>query len=66
LSIDTHAAFAMSDGRGSFHLSPAPEGAKQAMAAQFLNYDNDACWILVALTSKGLRLWRNVAMISWM
>jgi tetratricopeptide (TPR) repeat protein len=60
LSVDTRAVFAMSDGQGRFKLSPAPENAKQAMAGQFLDYDNDGLLDLVALTNKGLRLWRNV------
>jgi tetratricopeptide (TPR) repeat protein len=60
MSIDTRAVFAMSDGHGHFRLIAAPEGAKQAMAAQFLDYDNDGLLDLVAITTKGLRLWRNV------
>lgn len=60
LSVDTRASFAMSDGKGRFKLSAAPESARRAMAGQFLDYDNDGLLDLVALTSKGLRLWRNV------
>jgi cytochrome c-type biogenesis protein CcmH/NrfG len=60
MSIDTRAVFAISDGRGRFNLRPAPVAAKQAMAAQFLDYDNDGLLDLVAVTDRGVRLWRNV------
>ena len=59
MSIDTRAVFAMSDGHNHFKLRPAPADAKQAMAAQFLDYDNDGLLDLIELTTKGLRLWRN-------
>jgi tetratricopeptide (TPR) repeat protein len=60
LSIDTRAVFAISDGHARFKLSSAPIDARQAMAAQFLDYDNDGLLDLVAVTSRGLRLWRNI------
>ncbi|MEP6743118.1 MAG: FG-GAP-like repeat-containing protein, partial [bacterium] len=60
MSIDTRSVFAMSDGHSHFKLSPAPAGAKQAMAAQFLDYDNDGLLDLAAVTTGGLRLWRNI------
>jgi Flp pilus assembly protein TadD len=60
MSIDTRAVFAMSDGHNHFKLRPAPADAKQAMASQFLDYDNDGLLDLIVLTTKGLRLWRNV------
>ena len=60
MSVDTRAVFAMSDGHGRFKLHPAPADAKQAMAAQFLDYDNDGLLDLIVLTSKGLRLWRDL------
>ena len=52
--------FAFSDGRGHFHMLPAPAETRGAMAAQFIDYDNDGLLDLVVLTSSGLRLWRNV------
>jgi tetratricopeptide (TPR) repeat protein len=52
--------FAMSDGRGHFRVKPGPAETKNATAAQFLDYDNDGLLDLVALTDKGIRLWRNV------
>src|SRR6266404_3632725 len=60
MSSDTRAVFAISDGHARFKLQPAPADARQAMAAQFLDYDNDGLLDLIALTTKGLRLWRNV------
>jgi hypothetical protein len=52
--------FAMSDGRGHFKLSPAPAATKEALAAQFLDYDNDGLLDLIVVTTRGLRVWRNV------
>jgi tetratricopeptide (TPR) repeat protein len=52
--------FAMSDGRGGFKLSQPPAGARGALAAQFLDYDNDGLLDLVTLSADGLRVQRNV------
>ncbi|HEY3102844.1 MAG TPA: FG-GAP-like repeat-containing protein [Pyrinomonadaceae bacterium] len=60
MSIDTRAVFAMSNGRGHFSFEVAPTATKRAMAAQFLDYDNDGLLDLVTVTDRGLRLWRNV------
>lgn len=60
LSSDARAVMAMSDGRTHFKLSNAPAGANQALAAQFLDYDNDGLLDLLIVTAKGPRLWRNV------
>jgi len=60
MSSSERAVFAMSDGRARFKLSPAPAAAKQALAAQFFDYDNDGLLDLVVMTARGLRLWRNV------
>jgi tetratricopeptide (TPR) repeat protein len=59
MSIDTRAVFAMNDAHNHFKLRPAPADAKQAMAAQFLDYDDDGLLDLIVLTTKGMRLWRN-------
>jgi tetratricopeptide (TPR) repeat protein len=59
MSVDTRAVFAISDGHNHFKLRPAPADAKHAMAAQFLDYDDDGLLDLVTLTTKGMRLWRN-------
>ena len=60
LGVDRRGVFAMSDGHSHFKLTPAPAETKDAMAAQFLDYDNDGLLDLVAVTDKGVRLWRNV------
>jgi Tfp pilus assembly protein PilF len=60
MNSGTRAVLAMSDGRTHFKLTPAPGGAEQALAAQFFDYDNDGLLDLIAVTNRGLRLWRNV------
>jgi Tfp pilus assembly protein PilF len=57
---DKRGVLATSDGHGHFKLTPAPSETKETMAAQFLDYDNDGLLDLVAVTTRGLRLWRNV------
>ncbi|HEV2912508.1 MAG TPA: FG-GAP-like repeat-containing protein [Pyrinomonadaceae bacterium] len=53
--------FAMSDGQGRFKTRPAPAGTEAALAAQFLDYDDDGLLDCVMLSSAGsLRVWRNV------
>jgi len=58
--IDGVGLFAISDGKEKFKTVPAPSGTEAAGAAQFLDYDNDGLLDCVLLTSKGLRLLRNV------
>ena len=60
LGADKRGVLATSDGHGHFKLTPAPSEAKETMAAQFLDYDNDGLLDLVAVTTRGLRLWRNI------
>ena len=50
----------MSDGKGRFKTTPAPNVTKEAHAAQFLDYDNDGLLDLLTLTRDGLRICRNV------
>ena len=57
--------FAISDGRGRFILSDAPEAVKGATAAQFLDYDNDGLLDLVAITGTGPVVVRDLGH-SWM
>ncbi|HSE96974.1 MAG TPA: FG-GAP-like repeat-containing protein, partial [Blastocatellia bacterium] len=52
--------FAMSDGQGRFAMQDAPPTTSQASAAQFLDYDNDGLVDLIALSSGGLRVVRNL------
>ena len=47
------AVMAMSDGHGRFNVSAAPDVLKGATAAQFLDYDNDGLLDIVALTTSG-------------
>ncbi len=63
---DGSGLFAMSDGRGRFNSSPAPTRSAgvnisdAAIAAQFLDYDNDGLLDLVLLQHQGVRVLRNV------
>ena len=57
---DGPALFAISDGREKFKTMAAPNGSEGVRAAQFLDYDNDGLLDCLALTDKGLRVWRNV------
>jgi len=56
---DGPALFAISDGKEKFKTAAAPNGSEAVRAAQFLDYDNDGLLDCVALTDKGLRIWRN-------
>jgi tetratricopeptide (TPR) repeat protein len=53
-------ALALSDGVGRFTIRAAPEESTGAIAAQFLDYDNDGLLDLVAVTPPGLRALRNL------
>jgi tetratricopeptide (TPR) repeat protein len=57
---DGSGLFAMSNGREKFKTTEAPAGIAAARAAQFLDYDDDGLLDLVALTDRGVRVWRNV------
>jgi Tfp pilus assembly protein PilF len=57
---DGSGLFAMSDGREKFKTTEGPVGIAAARAAQFIDYDDDGLLDLVALTDKGVRVWRNV------
>lgn len=61
---DGRGVFAVSDGRGKFKLHDAPAGTEQASAAQFIDYDNDGLLDLIATTSRGLVVVRNLGS-SW-
>jgi hypothetical protein len=49
----------LSDGRGRFTDAPAPAGAEAALAAQFLDYDNDGLLDLLTWSRSGPRVARN-------
>jgi tetratricopeptide (TPR) repeat protein len=51
---------ALSDGRGAFRVSAAPEAAAGAEAAQLTDYDNDGLLDLFVVTGRGPRLLRNL------
>ncbi len=55
---------ALSDGRGRFIVSDAPETLRGVTAAQFVDYDNDGLLDLVAAGPNGLTVARNVGP-SW-
>ena len=57
-------SFALSDGRGAFQVVPAPPAAAGALAAQFVDYDNDGLLDLLVVTAKGPRLLRDLG-ASW-
>jgi Tfp pilus assembly protein PilF len=57
-------SLALSDGRGGFSVSPAPAGAAGALAAQFVDYDDDGLLDLLVVTAQGPRLFRNLG-TSW-
>ena len=57
-------SLALSDGRGAFSVSPAPPPAAGALAAQFVDYDNDGLLDLLVVTAPGPRLLRNLG-TSW-
>jgi cytochrome c-type biogenesis protein CcmH/NrfG len=58
------ATFAMSDRRGRFAASRAPDVLAGATSAQFVDYDNDGLLDIVAMTPRGLAVVRNVGP-SW-
>jgi Tfp pilus assembly protein PilF len=53
-------ALAVSDGRGRFRVQAGPEGSAGAVAAHFLDYDNDGLLDLFVLTAQGARIVRNL------
>ncbi|TLY34926.1 MAG: CRTAC1 family protein, partial [Nitrospirae bacterium] len=52
---------AISDGLRHFKISPPPPvEMRDALAAQFLDYDNDGLLDLLVVTTRGLRMFRNL------
>jgi tetratricopeptide (TPR) repeat protein len=56
---------ALSDGRGRFVGNPAPDTSRGAIAAQFVDYDNDGLLDLLTMTSDGVRLARQTGGGQW-
>ena len=63
-ATDTDGVIALSDGRGRFTMTPAPNAARGASAVRLLDYDNDGLRDLFAWTDAGPRLARNLG-DSW-
>ena len=59
------ALLALSDGKGRFAMAAAPGGTSAAIAAQFVDYDNDGLLDLLTLTREGPQLARNVGAGRW-
>jgi predicted Zn-dependent protease len=57
---DGRGVLAVSDGRGRFRVQPGPEGTAGALAAHFLDYDNDGLLDLFLVTAQGPRVVRNL------
>jgi hypothetical protein len=57
---DAPGLLALSDGQGHFRSSPGPDASRGAIAAQFVDYDNDGLLDLLTLMPDGLRLFRNI------
>jgi len=62
---DGPGVLALSDARGRFRITPAPEGTRAAIAAQFVDYDNDGVLDLLTLSRDGVRLNRNIGGGRW-
>ena len=61
---DGAGVFAMSNGNGSFAVRGAPDSSRGAVAAQFLDYDNDGLLDLFVLSNRTAHLFRNLG-TSW-
>jgi len=57
-------SLALSDGRGAFGVVSAPPAASGALAAQFVDYDDDGLLDLLVVTAQGARLLRSLE-TSW-
>ena len=59
------ATLALSDGKARFVMGTAPGGTAAAIAAQFVDYDNDGLLDLLTMSREGLQLARNVGAGRW-
>jgi hypothetical protein len=57
--------FALSDGRGAYRGSAAPEGTAGAMASQFVDYDNDGLLDLLVVSAAAAKIYRNTGSGGW-
>jgi tetratricopeptide (TPR) repeat protein len=60
---DGPGVFALSEGDDHFRTTPGP--GPSALAAQFLDYDDDGLLDLVLLTERGLQVFRNLGQGKW-
>src|SRR5207244_241784 len=56
---------ALSDGQGHFRAGPAADTTRGAIAAQFVDYDNDGLLDLLILSKDGVRLARQIGGGRW-
>jgi tetratricopeptide (TPR) repeat protein len=56
---------ALSDGQGRFRSGPAAETTRGAIAAQFVDYDNDGLLDLLTVSKDGVRLARQIGGGRW-
>jgi cytochrome c-type biogenesis protein CcmH/NrfG len=56
---------AVSDGHAKFRTSPAPDATRGAVAALFVDYDDDGLPDLVTMTDRGLHLFRAIGADRW-
>ena len=56
---------ALSDGKARFRTSAAPDESRGAIAAQFVDYDNDGLLDLLTIADKQARLFRNIGGGKW-
>ena len=56
---------AVSDGKGRFAAGAAPGGTGAAVAAQFVDYDNDGLLDLLTMAKDGVQLARNIGAGRW-
>ena len=57
---DAAGILVLSDGRGRFTTTPAPDGAAGVTAAAFVDCDNDGLLDLFTAAKRGVRLFRNL------
>jgi tetratricopeptide (TPR) repeat protein len=64
-AADAGAAFALSDGRGGYRTAAAPAGTQDAIASQFVDYDNDGLLDLIVMSAGAVKIYRNVGSAGW-
>jgi tetratricopeptide (TPR) repeat protein len=62
---DEPGLLALSDGHGSFRIVPAADATRAAIAAQFVDYDNDGLLDLLTASDRRVRLFRNIGGDRW-